>query len=996
MKKFFLLAIILLMAIFNVSYAANFSDVPENHWAYDAVSKMVENGVVSGYPDGTFGPDKMVTRAEFAKIVVSTLKLDMTDSDLVQKFDDVGRDHWAFKYVNVASDFLTGYKEKGKTLFLPEVASVREDIAVAIVIASKMNYYTYNQNSLNDFSDVEEISKNLRKYVAIALENDLIHGYEDGTFRPQANLTRAQVCQLMVNLLNVREKVVMAEQNNDNKAKLPNFVYDETTGTVDLGENWRNYVYTFGDSKRSGGWTYTPSQQVLTVGGKINIYGDKYADSSTFFGKYLYIMDRNDKWDNYKLLTITDPFKAVNTEFEDGKIDLGKDYKNFLYSFSFTRFGYDSGTIYEPSQRRLIEDYQGAKLQKGSTGYDKYNGFPLFEGIFVKVMLKANQNASIIIDLPSRETIAAYENQLPEFYFDSQTGTVDLGENWSNYLYSFSDSKRTSGWTYRPSQRVLTIGAHKDKNGNKYVDDDSRFFFGKYLYIMDKNDKWNNVQTLNISDPFAAVNTDWENGKIDLGKDYNKFIYSYTFISAGYNAGTVYTPSQRTLVAEGFEDSNTYNKNGFNSFCMGEGLFVKVMLKSNNDAAFIIDTPNKPETYFSDIVYDFKNLKLDLGANWDKYQYTRYDKVSPTYYPAQRTLNYRGGGNPATNISNSFDLFNGDSSMKLKVMLKDKHSQYKIIDVKNPMYTKLSKASYKDGFVYADFDVLLANKIQEIVFYVDGKAVYTNSDAEYDNLSGTESFKVPNLSEGKHHVYMRVKDFKGNEGISYSQEFTVGEYKPLSVTHNIPSTIKYDASTYKVTFSRALYENENKYIDVFIGNKGVAIPLASESSTGVQIKAKDIFDIITKRQSHFGNVDLSNCDARIEIMIDDGSNVLIDENIKVKLVKKEDVKVVSITPKTFSSSDNITITLNRELDSDEKLTIYYQYSPKGGGVSISGTTINGKTVTIPASRIISTYNASKANAGAIQDNQGIYTLRPELQTKNTSRVLGTFELTISK
>ena len=51
-----------------------FPDVPSNHWAYEAVSDLSRRGLVEGYPDGTFGGDRMLTRYEFAQIVYRAIQ----------------------------------------------------------------------------------------------------------------------------------------------------------------------------------------------------------------------------------------------------------------------------------------------------------------------------------------------------------------------------------------------------------------------------------------------------------------------------------------------------------------------------------------------------------------------------------------------------------------------------------------------------------------------------------------------------------------------------------------------------------------------------------------------------------------------------------------------------------------------------------------------------------------------------------------------------------
>ena len=64
-----------------------FPDVPSNHWAYQAVQGLADKGLVEGYPDGTFGGDKMMTRYEFASIIYRAVqKGALVDERLVKEF----------------------------------------------------------------------------------------------------------------------------------------------------------------------------------------------------------------------------------------------------------------------------------------------------------------------------------------------------------------------------------------------------------------------------------------------------------------------------------------------------------------------------------------------------------------------------------------------------------------------------------------------------------------------------------------------------------------------------------------------------------------------------------------------------------------------------------------------------------------------------------------------------------------------------------------------
>ena len=71
------------------AYAANpFSDVPAGHWAYDAVNKLAAAGVVDGYPDGTYGGDKLMTRYEMAQIVAKAMAKGANVDKLAAEFAD--------------------------------------------------------------------------------------------------------------------------------------------------------------------------------------------------------------------------------------------------------------------------------------------------------------------------------------------------------------------------------------------------------------------------------------------------------------------------------------------------------------------------------------------------------------------------------------------------------------------------------------------------------------------------------------------------------------------------------------------------------------------------------------------------------------------------------------------------------------------------------------------------------------------------------------------
>lgn len=77
-----------MLAIVDPSLTKEFPDVPANHWAYEAVSKLAGNDIIEGYPDGDFHGDRAMTRYEIAQVIYKALKKGGTvDQKLVKEFN---------------------------------------------------------------------------------------------------------------------------------------------------------------------------------------------------------------------------------------------------------------------------------------------------------------------------------------------------------------------------------------------------------------------------------------------------------------------------------------------------------------------------------------------------------------------------------------------------------------------------------------------------------------------------------------------------------------------------------------------------------------------------------------------------------------------------------------------------------------------------------------------------------------------------------------------
>lgn len=179
------------------TYTQTFSDVPSDYWAFNYISEMVERNVLSGYPDGKFYPDEQVTRAEFAKIMTSAAGLPITQPT-TKIFSDVNISEWYAPYVHTAKEYLSAYTQNGSNYYLPNTPALREDIAVALVKLKGYSTVGTDMTSITRmFSDSQSISENAKIYVATAVENGLISGYDDGTFKGQNGITRAEAATLL-------------------------------------------------------------------------------------------------------------------------------------------------------------------------------------------------------------------------------------------------------------------------------------------------------------------------------------------------------------------------------------------------------------------------------------------------------------------------------------------------------------------------------------------------------------------------------------------------------------------------------------------------------------------------------------------------------------------------------------------------------------------------------------------------------------------------------
>ena len=251
MKKFVsvFLALILCIALMPyAAFAAQFSDLSAEHWAYQNVQTLVAEGTISGFEDGSFRPNNTVTRAQFVKMIGK-------GPDRYSKnFSDVAPNHWAYEYV-----MQSGLVAEGTTNFLPDQAIKRSEVIELLWkrAGSKTGFKAPN---------IITAQASNKEAVAWAYSCGIVNGDDGVHLRLSDTMSRAEGAALIIRS---REKASLgASQSfinvvNDDILKYAYAAFDLfDTETYEPNKN-----VTFGELARAtvriAGGEYTPSYYSL-------------------------------------------------------------------------------------------------------------------------------------------------------------------------------------------------------------------------------------------------------------------------------------------------------------------------------------------------------------------------------------------------------------------------------------------------------------------------------------------------------------------------------------------------------------------------------------------------------------------------------------------------------------------------------------------------------------------------------------------------------------
>ncbi len=205
LKLIFTIACAFLPFVSSIAYAKDFPDVPKSHVNYEAIDFLSEKGVIAGYEDGNFVPEREITRTEFCALVARTMGYDKNTYETVDlPFVDVKKDYWGIDYISFCYEngLVNGM---GEGVFAPaDKVTFEQVIKVAVCAIEKQD------EALSSVGP-----KWYSGYVDVAQEYGLL---KNTSVKTGKSAPRSSVAQIIYNVL-LTEK--LDEEKPENEPDLP-------------------------------------------------------------------------------------------------------------------------------------------------------------------------------------------------------------------------------------------------------------------------------------------------------------------------------------------------------------------------------------------------------------------------------------------------------------------------------------------------------------------------------------------------------------------------------------------------------------------------------------------------------------------------------------------------------------------------------------------------------------------------------------------------------
>ena len=175
--------------------SVDFKDIMPSHWAYSYILDLARQGIIKGYADDTFRPSATVTRAEFAKMICLAMGWPL-DGASRESFSDVAKSSWTYSYVETARAHgaISGYPDG---TFKPNKNVTRAEIAK--IIAETLNLAPGLSSLNSKLNDID--SSWAGDYIKACVKAGIVGGYADNNFRPANTASRAEAAKMIVGVL---------------------------------------------------------------------------------------------------------------------------------------------------------------------------------------------------------------------------------------------------------------------------------------------------------------------------------------------------------------------------------------------------------------------------------------------------------------------------------------------------------------------------------------------------------------------------------------------------------------------------------------------------------------------------------------------------------------------------------------------------------------------------------------------------------------------------
>lgn len=172
----------------------------EHHWAKSTLARAYARGLVSGDGKGNYAPDQRMSRSEIARLIATGFDLPSADEEVTFADEDEIPD-WAAEAVHkaVAAGVMTGFEDN---TFAPDRQVSRAELVVMVVKALQLNV---DESFEPEFADAADIPEDAKPYVAVAAEKGIVNGVGNDMFAPSKPVTRAEAATIVLRALELAD-----------------------------------------------------------------------------------------------------------------------------------------------------------------------------------------------------------------------------------------------------------------------------------------------------------------------------------------------------------------------------------------------------------------------------------------------------------------------------------------------------------------------------------------------------------------------------------------------------------------------------------------------------------------------------------------------------------------------------------------------------------------------------------------------------------------------